>query len=623
MNRDRLLILRDLIIILIVIGAGLLYFQPALRNRVVAMLPTDVRVSGERATRWVVEHLPWNRPAPKTLPTQPETPSPPAPQPEGPTKQTEGEVSPTPPAEVEPEPEVPPKAAKPPAPAVEHVEPGGNLAPRLPDFRTEPPLPGNLKALRAAAASFPSAAALRKLADAAVAAGFPSIASEAYQKEAAIYRSKGDENAAAVESLKAARYRAEGILYLHQPQNAEPSASLARLEPSEGVLVGAFIDRDERLPTTFFDENWQTHRDPGEFAELTGKKPASLFCYLSYGKPFPMQWAERLKAQGVIPHLAWEPKRLADVAEGEYLNRFAADVARLDYPVFLRFAGEMNGEWVPYHGNPELYRQKFRLVHRTISQRAPKAAMIWCVNNIPEANIDDYYPGDDAVDWVGVNFYNVLYFDNLRSRPADHVRPEDLLQNVYSRYSGRKPIAICEYAASHQSAVDPRPRPDLAAMRLSQLYAALPRRFPRVKLIDWFDCNNMRHARPDRQLNNFSLTEDETILRAYTRAVSPDYFLSSLEDRPTESIQPLQAGDTVSGIVTVSAWVRCHLDRPRVYLLVDNQVLYAGDEPGAQWVRWDTRKASPGKHTLRLLALDADNRKLLDVKQTVIVGRKN
>jgi hypothetical protein len=506
-------------------------------------------------------------------------------------------------------------------PAETAVEPAGNLPPRLPAPRAALSLPSGLHALQQAAEGNPSATGYRRLADAAAAAGFPAVAAEAYLREAAVYRRLGDPNAAAVEELKEGRYRAEGRLYLHTAE--QPPRSLdtgARLEPPYGALLGAFIDRDDQLQNSYQDENWQTHRDEGEFERVTGKKHGSLFCYLEYGKPFPYRWAERLRDAGVAPHIAWEPRSLARVQEDAYLTRFADQVARLDAPIFLRFAGEMNGEWTPYHGDPALYRQRFRLVYRVIHRRAPKAALIWCVNSVPETGIEAYYPGDDAVDWVGVNLYNVLYFDNVRSRPADHVHPADLLQGIYRRYAARKPIALCEYAASHLAAVDPRPRPEFAATRMAQLYASLPRLFPRVKLVDWYDCDNLRHARPDRQLNDYSLTDEPRILEAYRRSVHQDYFLSSLEDRPRETIRPLGAEEAVSGIVTFSAWVRGPLDRPRVYILADDQVLYAGDEPGAPVCRWDARRARPGTHTIRLLVLDRENRRIMEERQRVRVA---
>jgi hypothetical protein len=520
--------------------------------------------------------------------------------------------------------------------------PAGNLPPRLPALRPPPPLPASLRALRAAARANPSAAGYRQLADAAAGAGFPALAAEAYLQEAQVYRRLGDPNAAVVEEWKAGRYRAEGRLYLHAPTSLSPppprsgegepalqhpfspapqgrrlAGTRQRLEPPYGAYLGAFIDRDDELQSTFLDENWQTHRDPEEFEERAGKQHASYFCYLRYGQRFPLRWAERLRGAGAIPHIAWEPRSLAAVNDDETLSRFVDAVAQFGAPIFIRFAGEMNGDWTPYHGDPALYRQKFRLVHRVLSQRAPNAALIWCVNNVPDAPIDAYYPGDDAVDWVGVNFYNVLYFDNDPTRPADQVHPADMLQRVYARYAARKPIALCEYAASHQAAVDLRPRPELAITRLSQLYAALPRLFPRVKLVDWFDCNNLRQARPDRQLNNYSVTDDPNILSAYRAAIAPDYFLGQPEDRPRATIRPLRDQEPLDGIVTLSAWVRASLDRPRVYIAADDQVLYAGDEPGASLCQWDTRRARPGTHVIRLLVADRDGRRLLEERRTV------
>jgi len=215
----------------------------------------------------------------------------------------------------------------------------------------------------------------------------------------------------------------------------------------------------------------------------------------------------------------------------------------------------------------------------------------------------------------------VLYLDNDPSRPADRVHPVDLLCTVYARYAARKPIAICEYAATHQAAVDPRARPQYAVTRMAQLYAALPRLFPRVKLIDWFDCNNLEHARPERQLNNYSLTDDPAILRAYRETIAPDYFLSGSDARPTATIRHLRDDEPLAGVVTLSAWVRAHVDRPRVYLLAANEVLHAGDSPGSAVCRWDTRALPPGRQVLRLVVLDDENRLILEQRQAVRVTR--
>jgi hypothetical protein len=117
-----------------------------------------------------------------------------------------------------------------------------------------------------------------------------------------------------------------------------------------------------------------------------------------------------------------------------------------------------------------------------------------------------YYPGDDGCDWVGINLYSVAYYDNNPRRPAFQDNPLALIDPIYKMYAARKPIAICEYAASHMAAVDRKPRVGLAVEKMSLLYGALPRLYPRIKMIDWFNMNNLLNARPGRQLNNYSLT---------------------------------------------------------------------------------------------------------------------
>ncbi len=489
---------------------------------------------------------------------------------------------------------------------------------RQPVLRILPPptVPAEIRQLQSAVKRRPSAFLYRRLADRAATGGFHAIAAEAYEREAALHRENGDPNAAVAEELKAGRHRTDARLFVLDTRFSAPVPPRARLEPEYGTLLGAFIDRDDQLRTVVSDENSQTHRLPEEFEALTGKKHASVFWYLKFGRPFPSRWVARLHRQGIIPHIAWEPRDLSEVTDSAYLARFAAAVRASGGPVFLRFAGEMNGAWTPYHGDPERYRAAFKTVSTTIHRLAPNAAMIWCVNNAPDATIDSYYPGDDAVDWVGVNFYNVLYAYNNPGRPADTLHPADLLAPVYRRYAHRKPIAICEYAASQQSAVDGRQRPDYAARRMRDLYTSLPRLFPRVKLVDWFDCNNLRHAGPTRQLNNYSLTENPAVLAAYRRAISSEHFLSGAQDRASYRIRPILQNETLRGPQRLTGWVRAPVAGARAYLFVGEQFLREIEIPGDEEVEW---APSAGLRTapLRLVVVDARGRLLGEQKLSV------
>jgi hypothetical protein len=338
--------------------------------------------------------------------------------------------------------------------------------------------------------------------------------------------------------------------------NVQSSTRLARLEPAAGSYIGAFIDRDDELGESFFDENHQTHHSSRDWAQLVGKPHSSYFMYLRYGQRFPHAWVQHLKENGAIPHIAWEPTSLAQVKDDAYLRDFAREAARANWPIFFRFASEMNGFWTPYHGNPALYRQKFRLVHQTLHKYAPLAATIWCVGNPPLGNVMQYYPGDDGCDWVGVNFYSVPFVENDRRRPAFDHNPLSLLEPVYRMFAARKPIAICEYAASHQAGVDRVSRPEFAESKLLTLYGSLPRLYPRVKLVNWFSMNSIRYSVPGKTLSNYSLGENSRVLAAYRRVVAEPYFLSRWGETPYSVPRAVTSGQTVRGRGVWSIWAK-------------------------------------------------------------------
>jgi hypothetical protein len=340
--------------------------------------------------------------------------------------------------------------------------------------------------------------------------------------------------------------------------------------------------------------------------------------YLTYGSPFPVQWARNLPRHGIAPQIAMEPGSGMDtVRDDGYLRKFARDAASVEGPVFLRFASEMNGDWAPYHGDPPLYRAAFRLVHDVMAEDAPNVAMVWCVNHIPHENIAAYYPGDRYVDWVGVNFYSVLHHDNDPRRPAMYEHPASLLQFVYDRYADRKPIAICEYGASHQESLDGgRDHSDIAAAKLAEMLTELPLRFPRVKMIGLYDSDNLtaRFVRPGRRLNNYSITDSPRVLRAVTQAAMNDYFLPSVatdRDRPDlpEQAVRLRPGAALSAPVRLVVLAASYDLSPTVMLSIDGREAAHATGAGAHRFNMTKQQLTPGKHILRVDVLDARGRR--------------
>jgi len=293
-------------------------------------------------------------------------------------------------------------------------------------------------------------------------------------------------------------------------------------EPVDGTLLGAYVLQDVAI-----DANME------KFNEVTGKKHASFFKYVGYGQPFPAEWVEEVKAAGAIPHIAYEPNNGLDVVQdNEYLRKFARDAAKAEVPIFLRYASEMNGDWSAYHGNPKKFIDKWKLVHDVFEEEAPNVSMVWTVFTFPEWFIKPYYPGDEYVDWVGVNIYNVVYHNNNIYDYAADEDPLELLDYVYNLYSHKKPIQISEFGATHYTVTDDKEYPEFAAEKITRLYTHLPDYYPRVKSIFYFDVNNLLNAPAGRKINDYSVTNDVYVLNAYKESIADVRYLDTYEENP-------------------------------------------------------------------------------------------
>ena len=455
---------------------------------------------------------------------------------------------------------------------------------------------GMSAAYAAEVAKRPTIAGYRRLADLYRDEGVFDKASDAYEKASLGYGRLGDPNAAQALHDQSLRYRTEIHLFIDKPVSAA-KADLARLEPFAGCYLGVNIEHEEGAGS------------PEEFDSKVGKPHAIFFTYRKYGVDFPASLARRLAALHAGLQIAWEPGSLAEVRDDTYLARFCEAIGKSGIPVFLRFASEMNGDWTPYHADPAFYREAFRLVAQRVHQSVPNAAMVWCPNVVPESNIDSYFPGDDAVDWVGVNFYSVLFNDGDRSRDAAWHNPSDFLRYVYGRYSAHHPMMVGEWAATHRSVVDGIDRPQFAIDKIRQFYAALPREYPRVKAVHWLSMNTQKYASGERRLNDFSLLADADVASAYSEAVSPDYFLSAFGgDPPSATPKPLGFGETVSGVIRLSAAIHTYDDDPDVSYTAGGRTFDLSRKIGPYELALDTRAFPNGTLTAEVTVTDSFNR---------------
>jgi hypothetical protein len=295
---------------------------------------------------------------------------------------------------------------------------------------------------------------------------------------------------------------------------ASGSGPLAKFEPEYGTYLGLYPERDPKMGN-----------DYTKTEQIYGKRHAVYLAYTPWGQPFPGRYADNASQVDGALQVALEPSDgLAAVKDGDYLRKWARAAAATGIPIFLRYASEMNGDWTAWHGNPQQYIEKFRLIHDVMAEEAPNVAMVWSPNDVPAMAMDPYYPGDDYVDWVGVSLYTEPFSHGNKDENMTATSPVERLDYVYSHYADRKPIMISETGVSHYSSVDDKSYTDWARMNLARIYQVMPYKYPRLKLITYFNVDKTK----EQSANNYMIDSDAELLDLYRKMISDGHFLSEV-----------------------------------------------------------------------------------------------
>ncbi|RHW36151.1 hypothetical protein D1B33_10950 [Lysinibacillus yapensis] len=435
----------------------------------------------------------------------------------------------------------------------------------------------------------------------------------------------GDMNTYHAVIAMAERLNSELELYAEEQVRPKNTKSLAKYEPAAGMYIGAFIDGDELLDKYKREEKYK------EFNKQTGKNHATYFRYLKYGDDFPTDdWAMNVKKNGAAIHLALEPKNgLGEVKDNQYLREFARAAAAMEMPIFLRFAGEMNGNWVPWHGNPSKYKEAFRTVSRVMKQEAENVAMVWSPGSEPRDTINEYYPGDAYVDWVGTSIYNVRFFNNDVKKSAEHDNPLESLDFLYKEYANRKPIMVSEYGATTYSKAGNMDTTNFAINKMKMLYHGAMLKYPRVKSVQWFSVNAIKNARPGRKLNNYSLMENKKLFSAYSALIKHDYYLTDVVNGPFAKAQK-PATPTVVALekkvirqpTTIYAWTKIYDPNISKVVFKLNGKSFGESRSYPFSVKINPNNLKSGKQKLQALVYDSKGKVAIKKSVTFQTGKE-
>ena len=250
--------------------------------------------------------------------------------------------------------------------------------------------------------------------------------------------------------------------------------------PANGALLGMFY----------------AERSPDDVDRALGSSPRIELTYFAWNDDWS---ASENIARDIrldkIPLVNWEPFGVDfnDIVSG----RLDADIIRqakrarsIGTTFFLDFAAEMNEEEGWGGHDPELYIRAYRHVHDIfVQQGVDNVAWVWAPNNTdidggPEAMA--YYPGDDYVDWIGIDGYNWGTSNDEHAWESF----DDVFGPIYDKLSvSNKPIIIAE-TASDEIGGD-------KAQWIENLVSTLKERFPLIKALVWFDIKKERDWRID------------------------------------------------------------------------------------------------------------------------------
>ncbi|QHW35025.1 hypothetical protein GZH47_10665 [Paenibacillus rhizovicinus] len=378
----------------------------------------------------------------------------------------------------------------------------------------------------------------------------------AWDLESKYYGLAGNTQVSIAAKRSADMLRSKGSLFVETTAAAAGSANThgAKFEPKNGAFIGAYAELDPAVHNSKTANPFYTD----QFPVMTGKKHAAYLEYFTYGKPLSsiQSHIDHARAAGTAIELGVQPlEGLDQVQDNEYLHQLARDIEASGVKVFLRFANEMNGDWVKWHVEPKLYIEKFQLVAKVFHKEAPNnVVMVWAPDRLPEYSIASYYPGDAAVDWVGVSLYSIFdpSLDPLK-QGEDRSSHLDKFDNIYKLYASRKPVFISEGGVSYMYPEKKLDKSDWAVYKLKEFYATLPMLYPKVKAVFYFDSNHDASAR----IKYYMLSANQKLLAGYKQAVNNPFYLSNIGDESPVAYKAISAASPVTAAVqSVSAYVK-------------------------------------------------------------------
>lgn len=367
---------------------------------------------------------------------------------------------------------------------------------------------------------------------------------------------------------------------------ANTSSSFIVIDLNKKCQIGAFVDQND---------DGTTQAEIDNFENLIGKNLANVMFYKNWGNGtnnnFPLQTFNLIKNNGSVPWLKWDPwldglgngvSIIDNILGGyydSYITNFAISAKNWGEPFWLDFAHEMNGNWYGWSGDKNggasgvtKYTQMWHKVRR-IFDSVGATNMAWVISynavSFPNQSWNtpkNYYPGDEYVDWIGIDGYNWFTNDFGVTNIVSFNEIFSNLNATIPTISSNKKVVISEMGCAEYTE---------KSNWIMNAFSYMMTLGTNIKAFNWFNVIKER----DWRINSPSAG------KAMSNAMIPDYFTSYGNPKPKKSlpyIESLIEGfETYNNTKELEKYWRVALSDP-VRTLETVEVKY-----GTKALRWD------------------------------------
>ena len=378
-------------------------------------------------------------------------------------------------------------------------------------------------------------------------------------------------------------------------------ATASATAPKIGFFFPNPVLPDEQLPSI---------NDVHDFEAMIGRKMDVFLWYESISEDFYTDTFQPMAQEGTSIQLAWEPHdfgrdplhqpdfRLTTITAGNHdtdIRRWARELKAFGYTVYFRPMCEMNGDWVTWGGtvngnSPGDYIPAWRHIKNIFNQEgANNVKFVWAPNRDGDLTsayqtFNTYYPGDAYVDYVGINGYNWGRLYTTPDWTSEWQSFDTVFGPSYDAFTSRtaKPLMIPEMASTEVGGNK--------AAWITNAFARLPVRFPRIEIVTWFNI---------QKETDWPVDSSPASLTAFRAAVAlPD------STPPSVGVTSPSQGATLTNDVTVSASASDDLGVSRVDFFLGSNLV--GSDTSAPYSTSLTTRGFPdGAYVLKAVAYDA------------------